>query len=96
MDDEIPSFGVAGWELGATYVSRSLPRIEDTVLSAVTDVRWSDRWGRHEPSGWMAERVTVRRRELDHPDPDSTAREVTHCTPFRPDEDVVAHAGDGL
>lgn len=89
---------ISGWELGATYVTRSSPRLQDTVLSAQTDIAWSDRWGQHVPSGWMGEYVTVRRRDLSHDcgDPTCTDREVTHCTSFDPTKwTLVRRDGDG-
>jgi hypothetical protein len=67
---------VTGWELGATYESRSFPKIQDTVLSAQTHVVWSERWGRHVPT-WPAEQVTVWREN-----PALVDQVVDHGTPF--------------
>ena len=73
---------ISGWELGATYVSRSSPRIQDTVVHAQCNVAWSERWGRHMPADWMSDHITVIRHEFDHDGNPAWGREVTHCTPF--------------
>lgn len=71
---------VSGWVLGATYVTRSMPRTEDVVESAWCDVVWSDRWGRHVPADWRGECVAVSRRESGARD----AVTVVHGTPHNP------------